>query len=457
MFNPVGRLLLYCSVLIVCAHSDAQTVSKNYSLKELLQQAEANYPLLKSKAFDVKAAQKGIEISRSTLVPSLDASYQINYATYNNITGMAYPQYLIPISGPPSSANNTTGVFGSDASLVLNWQPITFGQRQAQVNYSKTGLQYAQADEQNEIFLHKIKVISAYWDLLTGNELAKVYEDNVKRAEINLSTVKTLIQSGIKPGVDSALYKAEVSRAKVDLLNVCKMRDQASISLSQLIASDNKISVSDSSYFNRLPDIYSLIDSAQNPVLKIYASSIELSRAKRKALSRTQAPTLGVWGTTYARGSGIQYDGTVNTKEGLGLQRFNYGVGTQLSIPLLQFARVRPQIQQQDFLIKANEEKLNEISLQLRKNLEVADTNLTTALAIAKESPLFYESAMFSYKALQSRYQSGLANFSDLIQAQYTLLKAESDYRIAYMNVWKALLYKVSVKGDLNLLLNQVN
>ena len=73
------------------------------SLKELLQLAESNYPFLKSKALDVQAAQKNIDVSKNTITPSLDASYQLNYATYNNITGMAYPQFLVPISGPPSS------------------------------------------------------------------------------------------------------------------------------------------------------------------------------------------------------------------------------------------------------------------------------------------------------------------------------------------------------------------
>ena len=38
-------------------------------------------------------------------------------------------------------------------------------------------------------------------------------------------------------------------------------------------------------------------------------------------------PTLGVWGTIYARGSGVSYNGTVKATDGLGFQRFNYGLG----------------------------------------------------------------------------------------------------------------------------------
>lgn len=443
-------------LLLVTFQVKSQNNSKSTSLKDLLKQAETNYPLLKSKALEVQAAQKGINASRSTIIPSLDASYQVNYGTYNNITGMANPQFLIPISGPPSTDNNYNGVFGSATSLLLNWQPITFGQRQAQVDYSKAGLQYTSADAQNEIFQHKVKVINAYLDVLTASELVKVYEKNYQRAEANFSVIKTLVANGIKPGVDSALFKSEISRAKIDLLNSRKCKQQSIITFSQLMAADN-IVVEDSSYFNKLPSVTIAVDSVKNPLLSLYNSSIELSKAKKKMLNRTMMPTLGVWGTTYARGSGIQSGGIVNSTEGLSFQRYNYGVGMQLNLPLLQFARVKPQLEQQEFLIKSNEEKLNDISLQLRKQLEIADTTLNNAFAIAKESPMLFESADFSYKALLSRYQSGLANYADLIQAQYILIKAETDNKTTYIGVWKALLYKAAVTGDLNLFINQVN
>lgn len=435
----------------------AQNNSKTISLHDLLKQAETNYPLLKSKALDVQAAQKGIEISRSTFIPTLDASYQVNHATYNNITGMIYPQFIIPISGPPSSDNNMNGVFGSAASLLLNWPPFTFGQRKAQVDYSKANYQYSTSDEQNEIFQHKIKVINAYLDVLTATELVKVYEGNYSRAETNFSLAKTLVVNGIKPGVDSALFKAEISRAKIELLNSRKLKQQSTILLSELLASDVDIVVSDSSYFKKLPSLLISPDSIRNPLYSLYNSNIELSKARKKIIERTMMPTLGAWGTTYARGSGVQFGGTVNSNEGLSFQRYNWGVGLQLSIPLLQIARIGPQLQQQEFIIRSNAEKLNNVSLQLRKQLEIADTTLNSVLAVAKESPVLFESASYSYKSLLSRYQSGLATYADLIQAQYVLIKAETENKTDYMGVWKALLYKAAVKGDLNLFLNQVN
>ena len=97
--NKKTRILLYSIVILIGLEASAQQHPN--SLIQLLQLAEKNYPLLKSKMLDTQAAQKGVNAAKSTLIPSLDASYQINYATYNNITGMAYSQFLVPISGPP--------------------------------------------------------------------------------------------------------------------------------------------------------------------------------------------------------------------------------------------------------------------------------------------------------------------------------------------------------------------
>lgn len=142
----------------------------------------------------------------------------------------------------------------------------------------------------------------------------------------------------------------------------------------------------------------------------MYYTSIELNKAKRKSIVKTTAPTLGIWATTYARGSGINYNGTVKISDGLGFQRFNYGAGIQLSVPLLQALRIKPQIQQQDYLIKADEEKLNELILRLDKQLQTADSTFTYAIAVAKESPLLVDAARYAYNAMQSRYNAGLTN-----------------------------------------------
>jgi outer membrane protein TolC len=428
----------------------------NLSLQQILYMGESNYPLIKSKIFETAAATKAVDISRQTFIPSLDASWQIGYATHNNISGMVFPQYVMPISGPPSSENNLSGVFGSAGSLLLNWQPLTFGQRESQTAFAQAGADYAAADAANQLFQYKIRLVNAYLDALTAEELVKVYQENLVRAETNLSTVNILVLNGIKPGVDTSLFQAEVARARIDLLGSKRNDEQAKIKLSELLATNDPLSIRDSLYFIKIPDFFVQNSSVLHPLLSLYSASVVVDKAKRKSLVKTSSPLLNVWGTTYARGSGINYDGSVNTFNGLGFQRVNYGLGVQLSMPLLQSIRIKPQVRQEDLLIRSGEEKVKNIHLQLDKQLQSADTLVQYALQEVNESFPLLQSEVYTYKTIFSRYNAGLANYADVVQAQYNLLKAKVENKTTYMAVWKALLYKSAVTGDLNLFLKQV-
>ncbi len=61
-------------------------------LKALLEAAEKNYAAIKAKQAEAEAAKAGTLLEKNTLMPSLDTAYQANYATYNNITGVNYPE-----------------------------------------------------------------------------------------------------------------------------------------------------------------------------------------------------------------------------------------------------------------------------------------------------------------------------------------------------------------------------
>lgn len=443
--------LLLTPVLLSAQSSGSAT------LRGLLRQAEVNYPLLKAKAATVQAAQKSITASQSTLIPVVMAAYQANYATNNNLVGMSFAQFVPPISGPPSAANSSTCYYGSTATLWMNWQPYTFGQREAQVNLATAGLQVAEADNVNEVFQQKIKVVNAYLNVLTAQELINVSKENLLRTQANLAKATALVQSGIRPAVDTALYRAEEARATVDLLNAQNTQRQAAITLAQLVASDTTLQCADSSFILSTPILPSGLDSVRHPFLSLASSSIGLSVARRNVFAKSMMPMLDVWAATFARGSGVPTPQKVDPIDGLNFQRYNYGVGLQISVPVLQFLRVGPQIDAEEYTTQSLQERYNDVSLQLRKQNEIADTALRNAIAITKESPLYYESAAFSYRAMFSRYQSGLATFADLQQAQYSLVKAETDNKLAFMNAWKALLNKASIAGDINVFLNQAN
>ena len=427
------------------------------SLKELLITAEQNYPLLKAKRYESTAEAEAVSYAKSAVIPSLDAGYQVNYATYNNIAGMASAQHFVPISGPPSSSNSSDAVIGTAGGLLLNWDVFTFGQRASRIQSAKASSEANLADEQNEIFRHRVRVANAYLDLMITYELIKVNEKNLERAEENLRIVRSLSSSGLRPGVDTALFQSELSRARIDLINYENLRERLALEFAEFLGDNSFSSIpSDSSFFERLPTLPGSTTEVLHPALGMSGAKIKAVESERTSLKRSLLPKLSLWGNIYGRGSGITYDGDIHSTDGLSFSRYNYGAGLVLNVPLLQFARTRYQIRSQASLLKAEEERLNATKLELAKQARLADVTFANAIKIANETPAFRSASDYAYRGLLSRYNSGLVSYTEVVQAQYALVKAESDLARAHIEAWKALLFKSAVRGNLDLFLNQL-
>lgn len=435
-----------------------QNNSEPVSLSNALVTAEKNYPLLKSKESEIRAAEKNVGLSKNTLIPSVDISYQANLATYNNITGMINTQGIFPISGPPSDKNRYQPVFGSAAALSLNWQAITFGQRDAQTSYAKAEVNQKLADKQQEIFKHQIHVASVYMDASLAKQLIQVAKENIDRTTFALAQSKVLTEKGLRPGVDTALFASELSKGRIDLLEAEQIFEKQKILLSQLLAVQDPVDASDSIFFSRFPqgNISSAEELSDHPLIKYPQSLVEYSKAKESLIRRSYLPKLNVWGTAYARGSGISHDGTVDAAEGLGFSRFNYGVGLQITYPILKFADKNLQSQQQNLITESIRQKVEENILILTKQEQINQVAYANALKIAAETSTQLSSSQYAFKAMQVRYNTGLANFSDVLQAQYNLLKAETTAKQSYWQVWKLLLERAAAKGDINILINEL-
>ena len=78
-----------------------------------------------------------------------------------------------------------------------------------------------------------------------------------------------------------------------------------------------------------------------HPQIRLSSSRIMINQYEKTNWQTSLYPKLSFWGTAYARGSGIRYDGQVNSEEGLSFSRYNYGVGLVVSVPILRFTNVR--------------------------------------------------------------------------------------------------------------------
>jgi len=427
-------------------------------LKDAVKIAVERYHALQATKYEADATEKNQSIISYVRRPTLDAGYQANLATANNLTGMFYPTGMLPMTGPPSDGNDYHPATGSAASLLMNWQVLTFGQEKARSGVATAQTNSKQLQWKQEIFRHKINVISSYLDLLLAYHQVIIHLHNIERIQANLKQSRVLVITGIKPGVDSALFLSELSKAKVERLKASENFINNQLSFARLIVSDLQPIPKDTNFLHSTPGQSMLEDQNvfNHPFIKYFQSLVTINQRSEALLKKAYLPKLNLWATAFSRGSGFYPSQSIKTFDGLGFQKYNYGAGFQLTFSIFKYAEVQRQLERQEFLTKGSQEILQDQQLELGQQLKLADATFASSTAIATETETQLKQAQYAFNAMQIRYNTGLVNFTDLIQTQYNLLKAELDLKTAFWNGWKSLLLQAAVAGDESIFLNQI-
>jgi outer membrane protein TolC len=189
--------------------------------------------------------------------------------------------------------------------------------------------------------------------------------------------------------------------------------------------------------------------------LQLLQEEIKNQNSQIAVLQQSKKPLLSLYGTGYARGSGVDADNDSKTFQGLYFQRYNYGLGAQLSVPLFEGSRTKVKVQQQQQLVEAASADYQLMQWQLKNELSEADTTLQRALNIVTLTESQRQSAEFLFNAVTARYKAGLVSYADVVLAQQQLIQAEADIEKSKWEVWKSVLYKASVLGDLKFFTQQ--
>lgn len=438
--------------ILVAAVSFGQSPS---NLEKLIEQSNKYYLSNRAAYFRTLAATSQSGIIKNQFKPQLQAAYQMNYATYNNITGMVFPSFITPISGPPETTNFYSGVFGSAAALLAKWDVATFGYEKSLLQQANTQINLSKAKELVQQFRQEVQVSSTYLDWLLASRLISVYKNNVVRASSLLDQSRVLAGNGLKSGTDTASLSSEFSKAQILLEQQQNLANTLFIQLQQAIGVDTIFSPSDTTLLNKLPTSGLADGSIQHPELQMLHQEIENQKSGIDVLKQSKKPVLSLYGTGYARGSGVKTADDIKAFRGIYFQRYNYGLGAQISVPLFEGARTREKVQQQQQLVNAADEDYKLMQWQLQKEAEEADTTFQRAINIVALSQSQHQSSDFLFNAVMARYKAGLVSYADVVLAQQQLIQAEADVEKARWEVWKALLYKATVSGDLKLIIQQ--
>lgn len=432
----------------------------NLSLREVLQRVENNLPQLEAYRQQGLAAQENIRLAKNGLMPSLNAGYQLNVATYNNITGMSYPGLLMPISGPPSQTNDLNFVPGSALGALFTWNPFTFGQRNAAIEKATARFKEVNALYNEQLFRYQYSALNTYLEAVYVQQVMQSIRAGIVRNSTGQEQALVLAASGLKPGIDTTQFQAAIVQAEMDLLQAEKTFLQKLTDLSVLTglspAAISTVVLTDT-VFNKMPaTIMDTVDLSTHPLYQSMAARRQTAQAELKEIQKLWVPQLDIWGNVYTRGSGIDANGQVNKTDGFRFSRTNAGLGLQLIFPLLQYSKVNIRKKQQGLLLKAAEADLQQAALTVDRQSAGALLQYQLDNKIAEKAPLLLKAATDVYDGLRISYEAGLVDYARLSQALYDLVKAELSQAGVQLQAARSLLALAVARGNLNLFLSSL-
>ncbi|GAB3989802.1 hypothetical protein GCM10028807_15490 [Spirosoma daeguense] len=443
-------------------------LTNKLTLVKALELARSNYPSIRNKLATIRATEADAQVLRLALLPQAGLQAQVLNATSNQVRG-AYVSnggLALPIAGVRTDGFNSQPSFSSFGSLVVDWEAVTFGRRQARRDLARLTTEQAQADYEAELFTHQVRVCDAYLLALNAQKSVALQQNNLQRAQGLQIIIRASTEGGLRPGIDSSVANTEVARARLQVLESQQIAQQQVLRLTELTGEPNPTAQLDSMVFYDERPLLSMAPASVglHPQLRVFQKGVELGRANETLLKSAALPSVSLLGSLQGRGSGISEapnaDGTFRIDPSLGAglppRAFNYIVGVTAIWRPTEFFRTKYVLAAQHERINAIQQNYDQQTLALRTADQNAHLQLQLAQSRAEQAPLQLDAARQAYTQAQARYESGLDNSLTLTQTTALLNRAEVDQALTTNGLWRALLLRAATAGDLDSFLQRL-
>lgn len=445
--------------LVIAITTYAQQPSP-LTLKELLSKVDQKAPALltDSAAILIRLAQAN-EVHNNWL-PNLKLNYQADIGTSNNTTGPYFGFGIIPSSsGGIHNTSVTTALSDNLGIAALDWEVYNFGKYGAQNRVANSDVTVEQNQYAESKYDLRAFTIGNYLQLLRLQDFMGIQYRDIQRTQEILRSIMSLAKSGVRPGVDTSIAQAELSKARLNYIEVNNQLKQVQLQLSAVSGYPYQSIVPDTTIEMTLigqPSAYLFpADTANHPLINFYRSVYQNNLDREKLIKKMYNPAISVEAAAWDRGSSVDANGQYNNlSSGYGFQRGNYLVGVGISYNLFDLRRRQLKLRTQKASTDYAYKKLQEQQQLLNISASQADVEMETALNRLKEIPNQLKAANDGYRQKLSLYRNGLTDIVELDAALNILYRAETDYMQAKYDYSNALFRKAITENQVNSILN---
>jgi outer membrane protein TolC len=264
------------------------------SLAALNDSADHYLPRLLEKKALVNSASSYITETRNQFLPFIRFNDQVNIASDNSLAGSYYSFGIIPSSSAGvRAANDYQAASGNIAVLAGEYDLVDFGYKNARIQYAQSAKNLSQSDLQREMYILHGRICRSYFNLMMSEARMAVEKETVKRYDTILNIISALTMSGIKPGSDSSLAKAELSKSRItyNQINEQVKNYREEISYLTGVAQDQIVTDSTLILIGKRKDILQMpADTAVNPLIDYYSNLSKLYLSNERLISKSYLP-----------------------------------------------------------------------------------------------------------------------------------------------------------------------
>jgi outer membrane protein len=407
-----------------------------------LAQAQAiavrEHPDVRSRDFDVAAAQQAVNVAKAPFAPQVKGTA---------ITAFAAPGTRI--SAYAGGINSPTVIQRGALGVGISQYISDFGRTRDLVRAAELDLQGLASARDASRDLVLLNVTEAYYEVLRANELLVFAEQTQAERRTLLQQLTALQHAGLRSTLDVAIAARDLSEADQLVLQGRNGRDDAWARLAESMGSSRvrTYTLQTPETLPTLPSsVDSLLDSAYrtNPTLANLQAKFGAAQSRAAAAKHLRAPTIYAYG----------YAGLTPFRDDAEPINPSYeAFGVELNVPIFSGGALEAERTQAADAAMAAAAAVEAQRNMLARDVRIAYDSVQTAHGNIGLTEHFLTTARSALALTRARYRIGLNSIVDLSDAQLRETQAaiaRTNAIYDYIVKQAALAFATGIIGDAN-------
>lgn len=430
--------------------------SSLYAQEQLTLQQAIRYALehkaeAKKSKLDVENAQYQIDEVRAGALPQVNLSAGL---TYNPIIQQVALDGAL--MGQPGETILVTMGQKWQSQPVISVNQQLFNQSLfTGMKAAATTKQFYQLNDQLTEEQLIERVANAYYNVFQTQLQIKTLDDNLESTLKTKDIIEGLFNSGLSKKIDLDRITVSLNNLKSQkqqLINALELQENA-LKFAIGMDMDTEVDLPEETFdvsAGILADQYGVNNRSE---ILLMNKQLELLQLNRQAIRSEYFPTLSLSANYGYMGFGQQFP-IFSNHSSVAWADFA-GVSLNLAFPIFNGGRTKSRIRQADIDIQKTEIDIADTKLALTMGNENAKTQVKNSLLTINTSEENVKLAKEVLDNTNNNYRNGLANLTELLDAERAYADAQNNYTTSLLNYKVAEIQLIKSKGELKSLINE--